>query len=437
MYQLKIRKAVYLWAIACGIFYVSLVAQGQTVSRHTAIVKVVERVGPAIVNISTEQLAQAPASPFFDEFFEEFFRHHRRKFKTHSLGSGIVVAPDGFIVTNEHVIRRASKITVIFESKKKFEARVIGIDSKNDIALLKVDAGEMLPAISWANSSDILIGETTIALGNPFGLQNSVTTGVVSASNRSLNINGRTDFHDFIQTDAAINPGNSGGALLNIYGQLIGVNTAIYAKGQGLGFAIPADRVREVIGNLLDYRKDRHLWLGVETEHAARQSDGWQVKITKVYNDSPADRARVRANELLVAIDNRPIHSVFEFKASIYSRKISDNVRLALRSGTGTRTVELTLMAPPTQSRYLTLWRSLGILPSAINGGVGVASVRPGSSADRIGMVAGDIIVAIAGYRIRSLDNLVTLLKRLDSGEVVTIVLLRSGRRLGGNIQVE
>ena len=150
MYPFKNRQNVYLWVIACGIFYLSVVTQGQMVSRRTPIVEVVERVGPAIVNISTEQLVQAPASPFFDEFFEDFFRHHRWSLKTNSLGSGIVVYRHGFIVTNEHVIRRASKITVMFENKKKLQARIIGSDGKNDIALLKVDADQALPAVSWA-----------------------------------------------------------------------------------------------------------------------------------------------------------------------------------------------------------------------------------------------------------------------------------------------
>ena len=224
---------------------------------------------------------------------------------------------------------------------------------------------------------------------------------------------------------------------MNIYGQLIGVNTAIYAKGQGLGFAIPADRVRQVIGNLLNYRKDCRLWLGLEVEHGAKQENGWQLKITKVYDNSPAAKSGVRVGDRLTAINGGNIHSLFEFKANIYTRKIGSRVILNLRSGSNARTAELTIVAPPTQSRHLALWRSLGILPSAIPGGVEVSSIRPGSPADRIGMLPGDVIVTLGNYRIRKLDDLVALTERIDSGEVVPIVLLRSGRRLGGNIQVE
>lgn len=322
------------------VFFSFTIIHPQIVDRRTPVVRVVEQVGPAIVNISTERIVKGHFTPDFDEFFDEFFGGYRHKiFKTKSLGSGVIVDRSGFIVTNEHVIQRASKITIILSDGRKFQAQVLGSNSQNDIALLKIDTTMSLTSIKWANSDDILIGETAIALGNPFGLKNSVTTGVLSATNRTLSIRGKKTFHDYIQTDAAINPGNSGGALLNILGELVGINTAIYAKGRGLGFAIPSKRVREVIGTLIDYEKDKKFHLGLEFEEDFAKN---RVKVSAIHPKSPANNIKV--GDIIVRINGQRVQSIFDLKKILYQKQAGDRIRLIVKSaGTRKRQVSITL----------------------------------------------------------------------------------------------
>jgi len=214
-------------------------------SRRTPIVVVAHNVLPAVVNIQTEStIRRRTVDPFFDPF--GFFGGGDRTYTSQSLGSGFVWSSDGIVVTNNHVVEGASRVTVNFNDGTQLGAKLIGVDPDSDVAVLRVDA-KKLPAAPIGTSADLMIGESVIAVGNPFGLSGSVTTGVVSALGRSVPSKeaGRT-FTDFIQTDASINPGNSGGPLLNIEGKVVGINTAIYANAQGIGFAIPVDRARKI-----------------------------------------------------------------------------------------------------------------------------------------------------------------------------------------------
>src|SRR2546427_7411591 len=238
-------------------------------ARRNLVVEAVEKASPAVVNVSTEQIVEQhrspfpfPQDPFFEEFFRDFADPRPRRFKTTSLGSGVIVAADGTIMTNVHVIERASRVHVMLNDQREFDAPLVGADADADLAILRVKAGGDLPHIPFGTSADLMIGETVIAIGNPFGLSHTVTTGVVSAVGRSLRDEDRT-YTDFIQTDASINPGNSGGPLLNIRGELVGIDTAIYGKAQGIGFAIPVDRARRVMKDLVSYGEVRHAWIGL------------------------------------------------------------------------------------------------------------------------------------------------------------------------------
>ncbi len=229
-------------------------------ARRTPIVVAAHAALPAIVNIQTESVMRRRSiDPFFG------FPGGDRVYRSQAVGSGFIWAADGTIVTNAHVIEGASTITVNLYDQRQFVARVIGVDPDSDLAVLKVDAAR-LPTLPLGSSSDLLIGETVIAVGNPFGLSGSVTTGVVSATGRSVPAQeeGRT-YTDFIQTDASINPGNSGGPLLNIEGRVIGINVAIYAQAQNIGFAIPVDRARKIVEDLRLYGEVHDTWLGVAT----------------------------------------------------------------------------------------------------------------------------------------------------------------------------
>ncbi|MBW2500673.1 MAG: trypsin-like peptidase domain-containing protein, partial [Deltaproteobacteria bacterium] len=244
-------------------------AAGDPFLRRTATVEVVEKVGPSVVNITTERITQTQSpfggrrsfDPFFDEFFQNFFEPRQRTVQ--SLGSGVVFDREGHVLTNEHVIARADRVRVTLSDGREFDADLVGADPNNDLAVLAIRTEEQLPFTPPGSSDDLMVGEPVIAIGNPFGFSNSVTTGVISATNRSVNAQSHT-FHGLLQTDALINPGNSGGPLLNAEGKLIGINSAIYGGAQGIGFAIPIDVARRVIHELLLYGEVHPVWLGLE-----------------------------------------------------------------------------------------------------------------------------------------------------------------------------
>src|SRR3989304_7099243 len=228
-----------------------------------AFVEISKRVTPAVVNISTtktmKSLERSPLNPclqdpFFRRFFdEEFFREHEmpRKRKEQSLGSGVIVSEDGYIVTNNHVVEGADEIKVVLSDKREFTGKVVGSDPRTDLAVIKIKAGD-LPTVAWGDSDKIEVGEFVLAIGSPFGLSQTVTSGIISAKGRA-NV-GIADYEDFIQTDAAINPGNSGGALVNIRGELIGINTAIFTRSggyMGIGFAVPSNMAKTVMDSLV------------------------------------------------------------------------------------------------------------------------------------------------------------------------------------------
>ncbi|MEE9275532.1 MAG: trypsin-like peptidase domain-containing protein, partial [bacterium] len=280
----RLRARIYLACLLAPLLAALLVqlpaapAQGAAAprlrplkERRNPVVLAVESAAPAVVNISTSQVRRGTnpfsqqRNPLAEEFFRNFFGPPLKKPPGRSLGSGVIIRADGYILTNDHVVSGASEIRVHLAGNKIYPARIIGSDPTNDLAVIKIDADEALPHLPMGRSEDLMIGETVIAIGNPFGLQHTVTTGVVSALGRSLGKRekGHRNPADFIQTDASINPGNSGGPLLNIYGELIGVNTAIFSKAQGIGFAIPINRARRIVGDLIHFGKVRKVWVGL------------------------------------------------------------------------------------------------------------------------------------------------------------------------------
>ncbi|MBW2660798.1 MAG: trypsin-like peptidase domain-containing protein, partial [Deltaproteobacteria bacterium] len=243
--------------------------------RENPVVKAVRKVSPAVVNINSEYEVRRRVNPFsgfsrdpfFDSFFKDFFDPgFEQRYKRTSLGSGVIIdGKRGLILTNAHVLAKSATITVILNDERKFDARIIGADPDSDLAVLRISSKNPLPAVEMGDSNDLMIGETIIAIGNPFGFSNTVTTGVISAINRSIRADDAV-YHDFIQLDASINPGNSGGALLNINGELIGINTAIYAKAQGIGFAIPINKAKRIVSDLIQYGKVVQIWLGLTVQ---------------------------------------------------------------------------------------------------------------------------------------------------------------------------
>ena len=288
--------------------------------RRSLVVEAVEKTSPAVVNVSTEQVIEqrgapfrTPQDPFFDEFFHDFFDSRPRRYTAASLGSGVIVAEDGTILTNEHVVLKASKIKVALADGRDFDARLVGADADSDLAVLRIKTGDALPHVALGISSDLMIGETVIAIGNPFGLSHTVTTGVVSAVGRSLRSEDHT-YTDFIQTDASINPGNSGGPLINTRGEVIGINTAMNAQAQGIGFAIPINMAKVIAPLLRQYGKAPRSWMGVYPQSITinlMKAFGLKERrgalVSDVVTDSPAAKAGLATGDVILEFDGHSI----------------------------------------------------------------------------------------------------------------------------------
>ena len=388
--------------------------------RRTPVVLAVERVSPAVVNISTEQVIERRLSPFggflsdpfFERFFEEFeLPEFRQSFKSTSLGSGFIVDDEGRVLTNAHVVRRASKIRITLADKRSFSAELIASDPDSDVAVLKITEGSGLPHVTMGTSDDLMVGETVITIGNPFGLSHTVTTGVISATRRSFKGNG-AEYRDFIQTDASINPGNSGGPLVNIHGEVIGVNTAIIQAAEGIGFAIPIRKARRILGDLLKYGKVQAVWIGAEVQTinaelaAALGTAGRPgVVVTRVEPDSPAGRAGLRQRDVITRFGGRSIEDKESFRAAVedVARETPQSLE-GLREGSPFN-IAVTLTAPPPDYADRLLERNLGLKLKPGGHGVLIDSVRDGSPADKAGLERGDRIVVLGEERVASLAD--------------------------------
>lgn len=327
-------------------------------SRQTAITRAVEVVAPAVVSINVMSVQRVQVRDPFDDFFGPFFGYSRPRIMerpVQSMGSGFVVSPDGYIVTNDHVAGNATEITVAFPNGETMEARLIGSDPASDLALLKVETSSPLPYLTWADEDAPLVGEWVIALGNPFGLfqatDPTVTVGVVSATGRDLHSqNDGRIYRDMVQTDAAINQGNSGGPLVNALGEVIGVNTAIYSGtggSIGLGFAVPASKSRRIIDELREEgRVDRSYYTGLyginvnqRIARALRLEQTQGVLVRDVDPDSPGDRAGIQPYDVIVAVEGRAVASLDDFVAALYDYRPGDVIGIDLiREGERTST---------------------------------------------------------------------------------------------------
>jgi serine protease Do len=377
-------------------------------ARRTPIVVVAHDVLPSVVNIQTEATIRRRApDPFFDPF--GFFGGQERAYTSQSLGSGFVWSTEGIIVTNNHVVEGASRITVNLNDGTQLPAKLLGVDPDSDLAVLRVDSRKLTPA-PIGTSADLMIGETVVAVGNPFGLSGSVTTGVVSALGRSVpsQEQGRT-FTDFIQTDASINPGNSGGPLLNIEGRVIGINVAIYQNAQGIGFAIPVDRAKKVVQDLLRYGEVHAAWLGAVTatltpEEAKRlnQSTARGALVARVFSGSPAQSAGLRAGDVITAVDGRSVDSREAFSTATATLAPGQPIELTLSREGSSRKVQLRPADPPSSLGLRILEEIAGLRVADEQRAVVIDQVVSGSRAEKIGLAPGDIIVNVNGVEVTS-----------------------------------
>lgn len=366
------------------IYTESRAAQGQDVgaSRQNAITRAVKTCSPAIVGINVtevrEQVYRDPFDMFGDPFFEQFFgrrqqRTYKRQYEVRGLGSGFLISPDGYIITNDHVAGNASKIVVTLTNGEKYDAEIIGTDPTTDVALLKIK-GEDFPYLKLANSDDVIVGEWSIAFGNPFGLfdmnaKPTVTVGVVS--NTEVDFTQPDErieriYRGMIQTDAAISSGNSGGPLVNANGDVIGVNTVIYSTANsyrgagsiGIGFAIPINRVKKIVDRLKKGTIDRDFWTGMTVRPIDEQSAAYfrlkkteGVMVEQVYADSPAEDAGIEPGDVIVSIDGHPILRDEDVSVAILDGEVGAKLTVKLMRGDSEKEVTLKLRQRPRSGR--------------------------------------------------------------------------------------
>ncbi|GBC63807.1 peptidase S1 [Desulfonema ishimotonii] len=418
--------------------------------RENAVVRAVREVSPAVVNISTRTLVNRPSpfsgpDPLFDSFFRDFFesRPRRPRYQRSSLGSGVIIdGTKGFILTNAHVISRAGKITVTLRDEREFEATIVGADPDSDLAVLRIRSETPLPAVKMGGSADLMIGEDVIAIGNPFGFSHTVTTGVISALNRSIRAE-ETVYHDFIQTDASINPGNSGGPLLNINGVLIGINTAIYAKAQGIGFAIPISRARRIVEDLIRYGEVTAGWLGIMVQNLDPSLARYMnlpretgVLARKVDRDSPAHQADIREGDILLSVGSLDIHSAGGFNAALRGYAVGDRVNITLRRDGKTLRKSLRTAEFPADRAAALGYTLLGVRVREMKadrrarygGGVVISEIRPRSRLAGVGVKPGDVIRQIDAAEIKGVKDFEkAVIRYRNKGSVV--LLLQRGRQ--------
>ncbi|MFC1478688.1 DegQ family serine endoprotease [Candidatus Margulisiibacteriota bacterium] len=420
---------------------------------------------PAIVNISTvktvKQRQSYSSDPFFDETMRDFFgedffqymypRRPRGNLKQHSLGSGVIVSPEGYILTNHHVVANADEIKVILNDKREFKGEIIGTDPKTDVAVIKIDTDE-LPVVRLGDSDKIEVGHWAIAIGNPFGLSRTTTLGIISAKGRA-NI-GIVDYENFIQTDAAINPGNSGGALVNIDGEVIGINTAIFSKSggyQGVGFAIPINMAKQVMDALLGNGKVTRGWLGVIiqpiTEDLRKQFNlpsKQGVLIGDVAPKGPADKAGIRRGDIIIKFDGKDISDVFQLRNTVASTEVGKVIKVHVKRKRKSRVFKVKIGELPektvaeaktendisgrlgmsVQEMTAELARKFGYQGDR---GVIVREVKPDSPAHEAGINRGDLIKEIDRKTIRNISDYSNALTGLKEGANV-LFLVRRGQ---------
>ncbi len=424
---------------------------------------------PTVVNISSSKIIRpqtpfrgSPSNPYgqhdpFQDFFNRFFQNMpQHPYTSRSLGSGFIISDDGYILTNYHVVSGADEVKVRLSDSREFKAEVKGWDDKLDLALLKISAKDHLPVAKLGDSDKTQVGEWVMAIGNPFGLGQTVTAGIVSAKERVI---GSGPYDDFIQTDASINPGNSGGPLINAEGEVIGINTAIVAGGQGIGFAIPINMAKSVISQLKEKGKVTRGWLGVGIQAVTpdlAKSFGLKEKggalVSEVMKNSPAEKAGFKSGDVITEFNGKKIHEMNELPLIVASTPVGKKVKVVIiRDGkTLDKTVVIEAMKEAaTEGKSAVVKEKLGMTVSALTpelaaklgiketAGVVVTEVKAGSAADEAGISAGDILKEVDGVRIGSVADFEKALSSYKKGSIVRLLLQRGDSALYVALTIE
>ncbi|MGD0389539.1 MAG: trypsin-like peptidase domain-containing protein [Tepidisphaeraceae bacterium] len=400
--------------------------------RKTVVVQVVAQAKAAVVNISTTKIIRRWVSPFGnDPFFQQFGQV--QDVPANSLGSGFIIHPDGYVVTNNHVVDRATEITVELDDGRKLPAELVSTDSEADLALLKISGKHPFPTLTLGDSSDLMIGEPAIAIGNPFGYSHSVSTGIVSALHRDLNdVENKENLGNLIQTDAAINPGNSGGPLLNAYGQVIGINTAIRSDAQNIGFAIAVNRLRDLIPQLMDPAQVRKLDIPVKLKERRQISPPANVTARIVTEDG---------SQIVRDINGIRPRNIVDAYDLLLSAQAGNEIAIEFTDG---KSLHLVPSPTPLPDAVLQAKAKLGLTVEQLtpelaqryhlnqNQGIFIDAVARDSQAERIGIRPGDILVQLGNFRISTLDDLAAVLNRLPQSVRLRIAVIRDDQLASG-----
>jgi len=432
---LRLRRSVSLWLLAIGPALALAAGSLQaTELRRTAIVRAVETAIPSVVNIHGEKLENG-ADPTK---------------RVNGMGTGIVIDENGYVVTNYHVVEGVRLIQVSTHAGDTVVARLVAHDPLTDLAVIKIDVRERLPVIKIGTSADLMLGEPVVAIGNAYGYPHTITRGIISQLHRPVQVSEDQQYADLIQTDASINPGNSGGPLLNIDGDLIGINVAVRVGAQGIGFAVPIDSAIEVVSRLLDAEVERQVQHGLVGE-TVRQPPNSEFVVTAVSNDSPAGDIGLRPGDVIAAVNDQPVVRSLDFQRSLLNRNPGDELQLRIRRNNQPLAVSLKLasVADREQTTSEASWNKLGLrlspmsrtsfsqLNSRYRGGLKVVGVRGDGPAAQQGIRYGDVLVGMHKWETISLDNLAYILDSeiVQKRESIRFYILRGGETLFGQLK--
>lgn len=462
------RKIKHLAIVVMvGLFFISAAGLEPALAKSDDIpmvpanfTELAELAKPGVVNIRTVRTIKGGGRVFRHFFgdpfgnrrnpFEEFFGPHGnqpgREHKERSLGSGFIIDRSGYIVTNNHVVAEADEIKVKLSSGKEFDAEVVGRDPKTDLALIKIKDAKNLTPLSLGDSKNLKVGTWVVAVGSPFGLEQTVTQGIVSAKGRSI---GAGPYDDFIQTDASINPGNSGGPLLNLKGQVVGINTAIVARGQGIGFAIPIDMARSIVGQLKEKGEVTRGWLGVQIRDLDESLASYYklkafsgVYVENVVPGDPADEAGIRSGDIITTVDGQLVTSGRELAGLIASIPVGQKTRVALMRDGKKKTISVKIAKQAEEKVQMARKNSsnddLGLRVTELSSerarqlgldeqeeGVLVIEVEPDSRADKAGVRVGDVIKGLNLKKVKGLKDYQSLLDAAGKDESVNLLVRR------------
>lgn len=442
------QSSASLWAILICLIVVcfSLVWCGRSTGselRRTPIVKAVELAGPSVVSIKGEKTLSAVST---QAATGEVAR------RVNGMGTGVVIDPSGYIITNHHVIEGVRQIEVTTADDRQYTATLISRDPETDLAIIKIEAGEPLPVINMGTSCDLMPGEPVVAVGNAYGYQHTATRGIISALHRAVQVSDAQYYDDLIQTDASINPGNSGGPLLNVDGEMIGVNVAVRAGAQGIGFAIPVDKALAVAADLLAAHSTHRGWHGLDLAADAAGA-GQGVSVRSIADQSPAEEAGLRPGDVVTSVGDLKVVRALDFHRAILGLDVGERISVLVRRGDETLELSLELAEAPGRLNLASgpHWELLGLelkpIPTSefrrryqtrYRGGLSVAAVRPDSPAASQGILAGDVLVGMHIWETISLKNVDYVVSRPDLAKInpVKFYILRGNDTLYGYLPI-